>query len=47
MGQLSCPLNIGKTINAPDKFAGVYPGNHPTHYPRHMDSKALNDIFYC
>ena len=34
--QPSCPLNIGtcNTISAPDNFARVYSGNHPTHYPR-------------
>ena len=34
MGQPSCTLNIGNTINAPDNFARIYTGNHPTHYPR-------------
>ena len=34
MGQRSCTLNIANTINAPDNFARVYTGNHPTHYPR-------------
>ena len=34
MGQPSCPLKIGDTINALDNFARVYTGNHPTHYPR-------------
>ena len=26
MGQPSCPLNIGNTLNAPDNFARVYTG---------------------
>ena len=34
VGQPSCPLNIGNTINASDNFTRVYTGNHPTHYPR-------------
>ena len=34
MGQSSCPLNIGNTINASDNFKRVCTGNHPTHYPR-------------
>ena len=44
MDQPPCPLNLGNSISASNKFARGYTGNQLTHYPRGAEQLAPK---YC